>query len=85
MAVQGNLDGTRRDEFTLGKEETNGIRRTLSGETALYDPVSGQATIAEMLGSGGTSILESRGILTTQGGLVYTPTVGGIAFVVRAP
>jgi hypothetical protein len=55
MARYGNLDGTGRDQFSLGSAEVNGIRRTITGETALYDPTSGVATIAEML-AGGTDI-----------------------------
>jgi hypothetical protein len=78
MAVQSNLDGTRRDEFTIGKGELNGICRTLSGETALYDPISGQATIAEMLAGGGSAdfnkILTSR----TTGEVLVSRNTGNV-------
>lgn len=53
MAIHSNLDGTRRDELVLGQDAVNGIRVTLTGETALFDPISGEATIADMLAGGG--------------------------------
>jgi len=55
MAIQSNLDGTRREDFTVGKAELHGIRVTVGGETALYDPISGEATIADMLAGGGSA------------------------------
>jgi hypothetical protein len=67
MAVHGNLDGTRRSEFTVGPEETHGLRK-VGSEVALFDPVSGQATLAELL-AGGAGL--PYYLLDRAGGFVY--------------
>ena len=86
MAVQGNLDGTRRDEFTVGKEEDRGLC-VIGREVGLYDPENGAHALSELLAGGGSSIIETRGIITRAGGLVYSrPRSGGpIKLVVQNP
>lgn len=84
MARFGNLDGTLRENFQIGPEEGTGFRRNSNGELVLYDPVAGLATLQELMeGGGGSSIIETKGILTTQGGIVYTEVVGGISLVIK--
>lgn len=79
-----NLDGTGREDFHVGKEPGAGLRK-VGNQIALYDPVSGAYVLADLIGGGGSSIIETRGILTRAGGMVYTPTAGGVALVVRNP
>ena len=50
----GKLEGTLRETFTLGEGSEFGIKRTGGGETALFDPVSGEKTIAQLLGGSGS-------------------------------
>lgn len=71
MAKFANLDGTLRENFQIGPEDGTGFRRNANGELALYDPVAGLATLVELMAGGGTSIIETKGILTTEGGIVY--------------
>jgi hypothetical protein len=42
-------------------------------------------TIDSHTHGGASSIIEERGLLTTEGGIIYTPVSGGIAIVVRDP
>jgi hypothetical protein len=70
MAVHGNLDGTRRSEFTVGPDEIQGVRK-VGNEIALFDPVTGQKKLSEMGGSGGDAII-NKIVMTTAGGMVYT-------------
>lgn len=52
--VIGNLVGTGESEFALG-EDGHGVRKA-DGEIALFDPISGQKKLSELLlgGTGGT-------------------------------
>jgi hypothetical protein len=62
------------------------LSRDASGNMTFTDPVYGAtATLTELAAGGGESVIETRGILTTAGGIVYTPASGGgIAIVVKA-
>ena len=64
---QGNLEGTLKDQFALGKEEEHGVR-IVDGEVALFDPISGQKKMSEL--GVGDSIL-AKIVMTTEGGMVY--------------
>jgi len=68
MAVHGNLDGTRRSEFTVGPDEIQGVRK-VGDEIALFDPITGQKKLSEM--GGGESTI-GKIVMTTAGGMVYT-------------
>lgn len=70
MAIHGNLDGTRRSEFTVGPNEDAGIG-VVGEEVILFDPVSGPATLAQLLAGGGESQLPYY-LLDKAGGFVYT-------------
>lgn len=82
MARFGNLDGTLRDEFSIGPDERIRIKR-VGNQIYLCDLTSGEYPLADLIGGGGSSVIETRGILTRNGGLVYTPASGGVALVVR--
>ena len=68
MAVHGNLDGTRRSEFTVGPDDRLGVR-SVGNEIALFDLVTGQKKLSE-LGGGESTI--GKIVMTTAGGMVYT-------------
>jgi hypothetical protein len=68
MAKFGNLDGTLRDEFSIGPDDRLGVR-SVGNEIALFDLVTGQKKLSE-LGGGETTI--GKIVMTTNGGMVYT-------------
>jgi hypothetical protein len=65
-------------------DEVVRISRDVSGNLDFTDPVYGATiTLSELATAGATSIIEARGILTRDGGIVYNKIVGGIELVVR--
>jgi hypothetical protein len=65
-------------------DEAVRVSRDASGNMTFVDPVYGlTATLTELAAGGGESVLETRGILTLAGGIVYTETVGGVAIVAK--
>lgn len=60
------------------------ISRDAEGNMTFIDPVYGlTATLTELAAGGGESVIETRGILTTSGGVVYTEVSGGVAIVAK--
>lgn len=66
------------------EDDTVGVSRDASNNLNFRDPVYGATiTLSELATAGATSIIEARGILTRDGGIVYNKIVGGIELVVR--
>ena len=47
-----DLDGTSEDSFELGVNGLHGIKKTISNEVALYDPVNGEVALSQIMAVG---------------------------------
>jgi hypothetical protein len=69
------IDVSEDDEAVL-------ISRDAEGNMTFIDPITGLKTLEELAASS-DSILETKGILTSSGGIVYAASVGGVALVIK--
>jgi hypothetical protein len=63
-------------------DEVVRISRDAAGNMNFIDPITGLKTLEELAASS-DSILETKGILTSTGGIVYATSLGGVALVIK--
>lgn len=67
----GNLSGTMKEDFEVGKGGEYGMRRdTVSGQLKMRDPEVGEHPLIDFLNGGGSADFDLL-LITTEGGLLY--------------